>query len=424
MKNIFVIPGKKIVQPQMTSLISYLYNDLPDINSIKLNVGIKEYSDVTNNEETYVVFSLCDTKDFIPFNNFIYDIRENMSEIKFNIVVGGTFIEYIDLDDFKEVYYEVTHICVGKGEAFFKKLILDGLEQGTYYAEDFGKIPHYQYNNKLLKYAGMAFITFNDNRCSWNKCAFCHHNPKKNVRKINSVEQVVEDIHKYKLENNINTIYIYDNETTIDNLVPFLELLRKKDYYRELKFEIFGMRVSNSYDELDKILNQWNYNPFKEIAWGVEFFDDEILDLYKKGITTIQIVNSLKFFHNIGTRNVAYILLGMPLVRNSNIKNLLTLQEKYDCFIDEYRASFFRLSNKIDVYRNQEKYQIIPGDHYTIGDLLDIDELPEIKTAYMKFDSFDSDDNRWKSRTEILEKYINMNSLFGLNPDSIVIKRT
>jgi radical SAM superfamily enzyme YgiQ (UPF0313 family) len=181
------------------------------------------------------------------------------------------------------------------------------------------------------------------------------------------------------------------------------------------------MRISDDFSRLAATLELWEENPVKTVCWGIEFFDQEILDLYKKGIQCDDIITVLSLFKSLDIQNVAYILLGLPRVRNKHIKNLLQFKKNFSYLIQCFRPSFFRLSSETPIWMDPLTYGIRIKTAYRANDLSPKKILPVIETKYYRFESRDEDDRCWKDRQEVFEKYKSHDCLFDIDRYRVIV---
>jgi hypothetical protein len=113
----------------------------------------------------------------------------------------------------------------------------------------------------------------------------------------------------------------------------------------------------------------------------------------------------MKFFLENNINISPYVLFGLPRVRSKHIEKLNEFMKKQP--FKSWSASLFRLSPYTLMYNKLEEFQVkITGSH-TINDFIPQSETKvfPVKTLYLDFDSWDEDDNKWKNRRQILEKY-------------------
>ena len=357
--------------------------------------------EIENSEDNYILFSNIMPLDLTLNARIIDRIRNKFSKLKINIVLGGTLFSILHNGQVLEHIPGITHICDGKGESFIKELTEKRLSPGVYKSEEFPPIEHYVMKQKYLSKVTLMLITFDDNRCTWNRCKFCHHQSGQIKRKGISADRLVDDVVAYH-GFGINHFYFYDNDLDPNKLHDFLGLLHERiGPDPDIAFWIFGIRADHDFSMIKPLV--WRRDLFREIAIGVEFYSQYMLDLYNKGITTSQIDKCVQTFLDMGADVHGYFLFGAPGERAMHLKETRAWIEKHrdDVFI---RASFFRLSPDTAMYRDSNRFKIETGDFYRINEMKGGETLPPIDTKYIKFTSWDEDEKRRVTREEVLRK--------------------
>ena len=374
-----------------------------EIEAISLNNC--KTDEIENSEKNLILISSTSLYDMNRTHEVLKKIKIQFPETKIRIILGGSMHYILNNEDFLNHYTQASHICVGKGEEFLRTLIDKKVPKGVHFAEDFGNIKPYRINKKY-RIEKEVKITFNDNRCDWQKCLFCHHQTR-HVCPINTAEKIAEDVEYYIKECNYKHFYFYDNNMNPHVLNKFLKILLEKGLNKySPTFYLFGLRVDSQFEVLTEILEQWKPSPIVGGSWGLEFYDQEILDLYNKNTKLKQIDNALAFFHKYGIANDAYLLLGLPGVNNKHIEHFKEFIDHKSYLVRDYRVSFFLLNPFIRMYEDKEKFKMHEKNYLTLQDFfLDKINAPKIRTIFKNFDSWDEDLRRYVDRGETLRKY-------------------
>ena len=105
------------------------------------------------------------------------------------------------------------------------------------------------------------------------------------------------------------------------------------------------------------------------------------------------------------------LLFGLPRVRDHHIRSILEFERRHFLALTlrggekALLACFFRLSPFIGVHRRQEEFGVVPGEPYHVNDLQGVDGLPEIRTRYLRFLSWDEDQRGYLTRAQVLAKH-------------------
>ena len=376
-KFIMVIYYKQNCKRQIFHLLSYLEEfSSMGVDTIEFDPS-GSFDEIENSKENYLLFSNMMPRDLTRNRGIIRNMKEKFRSLRLNIVFGGTLFYITDNEDLLRHLPEITHICVGKGEAFLKELIEKRLPGGVYYGKNFPLIEHYLIKEKYLKKISRALITFDDNRCKWGKCKFCHHTPAEIRRKRVSVETLLKEV-LYYYEFGLKEFYFYDNEMDPKKLYEFLGLFFDKiGPDPEISFRIFGVRADSDFSIIKGVL--WRPHLIEEVSIGVEFYSQTLLDLYNKGVTKAQIDETIQTFLDLGATVNVYLLFGVPGARAKHIEGTRSFIDKYDGNIN-YFPSFFRLSSDIPHYRERASFRVKTGDPYKISEMVGGKTLPPTST--------------------------------------------
>ncbi|MFH1886172.1 MAG: hypothetical protein ABIM40_05690 [Pseudomonadota bacterium] len=374
-------------------------------NFESLLIGPENAAQIENSSENAILLSCTSVSEFPNLLEVLAFLKQTFGEVKLRIVVGGALCYILDHADLLATFPEISHVCVGKGEEFLVRFLDESLPGGIYQGVDFGKIRPYVVS-KEYRLRNSVLITFKDNRCSWRRCRFCHHQAKY-LRPVQSPGSVADDVAWYVDECGYKNFFFYDNEMDPELLREFLEILYDRGYaQKDVRFYVFGLRTDIDLTGLRPILDKWRPSPILGGAWGVEFYDQEVLDRYNKGILLSDVDRSLDFFAEYGIANEVYLLLGLPLTRKENIDNLERFIQSNSHKVAVYRVSFFLLNTSLPIYADLEGYKIRPRQPYTMRDFFyGSGKIPPVRTVFLDFDSWDEEAGAYVGRTETLKKY-------------------
>lgn len=186
--------------------------------------------------------------------------------------------------------------------------------------------------------------------CPFN-CAFCA-SPAIYCRKVRyrSVENVRKEIEELQKEYNVTEIRFQDDCFTINptRFIDLSDMLAKTG----IKYRC-SMRVDQVDDET---LNRLWESGCREIGFGIESAEDDVLNLLEKGTTVAKNKEALIKTKKRGFRTRAFMMTGLP----GETKN--SAQKMID-FLEETKPDVVTLTSFIplpgsDVFLNPEKYGV------------------------------------------------------------------
>jgi hypothetical protein len=390
-------------------IILQLLNYVSTNSDIKFShemLNLKNIDRIDNNSDNYILFSFFLSKNISVFDKTINAIREKFQKININIVVGGSFLNFLSIEDINKYYGEVNFICIGKGEEFLISLLSRKINPGIHFDKDFPLVKKYLIvKEEFLNKSNLAYLTINGNECKWGRCLFCKlKTEEKDSQRVN-IEEIYDSILYYRKNKKLKLV-ICDSYNNIDEIKKITDMLHEDKIY-DVDLIVFGVRA-------DMDLNGVKDKSIFCINLGVEFYTQYLLDLYKKGITIEQIdksINKLKF---IAKELNAFLLFGVPGYNLTHFKDIKLFIEKYKNDIHKFNGSLFCLSDNIEMYKMLKEFRIEITGNYNISDFFKSENCPKINTKYLKFRIWDQDEKRMINNREILDKILRENLPFKL----------
>ena len=356
-----------------------------------------DFANIPNEKTTYFMFSVKSTNDYYYVFEVIKYLREMFPVINIKIIIGGAAIESIDVNSLIVNYPEISYLVYGKGEEIFSKIIDDQLTNGVYYDKDFDIIKPYIVLPPFLQNVNEISIFFEGNVCKWGRCQFCFLEKEKSLKK--TALDVAKQIMYYYKNHNIKIFNIYDLYLNFGILKELLDILISVGI-TDVSFKSIGMHLKSDFKLIAPYFKVFK-TLFLDTGWGVEFLDNDILDLYQKNITVEDVFEVAKITNGIGMPFSAFMLNGLPNVSDDNLKNNLDNLMKLDEYVYKYKVSFFILNNKVPVYRKPDIFKIKLLDKFTLHDF-DYN-LPEIETYLYNFESLIN--GKYLTRREEYSRY-------------------
>jgi radical SAM superfamily enzyme YgiQ (UPF0313 family) len=149
--------------------------------------------------------------------------------------------------------------------------------------------------------------------CNWNKCVFCQelfteakdHNLNYRVRSPEHViEEIIQAVKKLKVAELQFDNVQFPNEKKW--LLRFKELLEKNNL--KIKWSCLSRITAFDFETLKILKSLGCYS----ILFGIESFDQQILNFLKKGHTEKQIKATIKNCQRLGIKTTGSFLMGVP----------------------------------------------------------------------------------------------------------------
>lgn len=229
--------------------------------------------------------------------------------------------------------------------------------------EDVNKLPAPDYDglNLELYLAPELVLPYQTSRgCHYGYCAFCNHDEKyRHNYRTKQMDSVVRDLLTLSKKYQNKHFQFVDEAIRPDCFRDMIEEMDKYKEFKEIKWFYYS-RVSRQYDE--DLLRKAHANGCEMVMFGVESFNQRLLNFIKKGITADTSKYCLKLFHECGIKTYAWMLTNLPSETLEEAKKDLEEVMGMKEYINAFSASMFRLENNTDMYNNSEKYNIVKID--------------------------------------------------------------
>lgn len=296
-----------------------------------------------------VGISITNTSQIIPGLTLAKLIKNQNREI--HITVGGSVftklienIKKIDslfsvVDSF--IVFEGEHALLElaqqlNGKRDFKKVPnLVYRENGVtkvnepFYTEDLNKLPTPDFDGFPLKlyHAPASVLPVQTSRgCYYSKCSFCNLHLDHRSFRLRSTELLLEDIGSLSQKYNTPYFFFTDESVPINKLREISEGLMERRW--DLKW-MGGVRFEGSLD--NDLLEKMSKSGCQKLVFGLESYNQRVLDLMKKGIKTDVVKRVLDACLQVGIAFHLYIIIGFPTETDKEALESLdfVLQKEY-----------------------------------------------------------------------------------------------
>jgi radical SAM superfamily enzyme YgiQ (UPF0313 family)/ribosomal protein S18 acetylase RimI-like enzyme len=212
---------------------------------------------------------------------------------------------------------------------------------------NFNTIPDFTlYNLKDYFSSDIVYPIRTSYSCYYKKCTFCTHHLN-----FPYIEIDLKLIKKTVQKNKCKYLFL------IDDMIPKKRLLELAKIFKSLNVK--WMCQLRPTKELDKETLSILYNSgLKVLLWGIESGSDRILKVINKGTNVKDIKSVLKDSHEVGIKNVAYILFGFPTETREEFWETRDFLEENKEYIDLVSTSVFGLQKGSKIYEKPELFGI------------------------------------------------------------------
>ncbi len=338
------------------------------------------FTDIPN----VVGISITSTCQFIPGCILAELVKKCRPDAK--IILGGSCADlfanssYPHKADIKK-YFD--YIIVGEGETALVGLMRyfdgkadintvpnlmfidsdDKIRYSEQIVEDVTRLPAPDYDglNLDLYLSPKLILPYQTSRgCHYGYCAFCNHNEKyRHNYRTKQMDVVVNDLLSLSAKYKNACFQFVDEAVRPDCFKDMIEEMDKHPEFKDMKWFYYS-RVSRQYDE--ELLRRAHNNGCEMVMFGVESFNQRLLNFIKKGITADTSKYCLELFHKCGIKTYAWLLCNLPSETLEEAQGDLEDVKQMQDHMNAFSVGAFRLERNTDMYDSPEKYNITSID--------------------------------------------------------------
>lgn len=196
--------------------------------------------------------------------------------------------------------------------------------------------------------------------CHWGLCGFCDHEEGYRLHyRPKESEQVVENLLSYRERFGIEHVQFVD-----EAIEPsWLRDLNDELEHRSLGGAFRWSNYSKVSVELDSALLSRTYaNGGRLILFGVESFNQRVLNVVKKGIRRKDALATIRATHEAGIRSWIWLIAGLPTQTPEELVGDIADLRSLEGIVDAVSVGRYRISENSDIFREIEKYGIVEAD--------------------------------------------------------------
>ena len=221
--------------------------------------------------------------------------------------------------------------------------------------------PDYDGLNLSLYLAPKVILPYQTSRgCHYGRCAFCGHDENyRHHYRSKQMNIVVEDLIWMSKRYDSHCIQFVDEAIRPDCFKTMVDEMDNYDDFKQIKWFYYS-RVSHQYDKA--LVQKAHKNGCRMVMFGVESFNQRLLNFIKKGINAETSKYCLELFHQCGIKTYIWLMSNLPSETLKEARDDLEEVKKMKAYIDAFVVGPFHLWRSTDMYENQENYNIISID--------------------------------------------------------------
>lgn len=339
--------------------VKILFSSLPDI------IGIS-------------ITSSCQFLSGCLLAQFIHQIKP-----KTKIILGGSCADLFVNSEYPQKYdiYEYfDFVLIGEGETAITRVMqyLQGkidiskipnlavinknnqLSLNHMIVEDVLELPLPDYDdlNLELYLSPELILPYQSSRgCHYGYCAFCNHDDKyRHNYRTKIMKKVVEDLVALSKKYQAKHFQFVDEAIRPDCFRLLVDEMERNPEFTEIRWFYYS-RVSREYNI--NILEKAYRNGCQMVMFGIESFNQRLLNFIKKGISAETSKYCLKLFKQCKIKTYAWLMDNLPSETIEEAKGDLEEVKRMREYIDAFSVGPFMLVKNTDMYKNPESYNIV-----------------------------------------------------------------
>ena len=219
-------------------------------------------------------------------------------------------------------------------------------------------LPDYDDLNLELYLSPELILPYQSSRgCHYGYCAFCNHDEKyRHNYRTKHMKQVVEDLVALSKKYQAKCFQFVDEAIRPDCFRLLVDEMERNPEFTEIRWFYYS-RVSREYDK--NILEKAYRNGCQMVMFGIETFNQRLLNFIKKGINAETSKYCLKLFKQCKIKTYAWLMDNLPSETIEEAKADLEEVKQMKEYIDAFSVGPFMLVKNTDMYKNPESYNII-----------------------------------------------------------------
>ncbi|MSU07777.1 radical SAM protein [Veillonellaceae bacterium WCA-693-APC-5D-A] len=197
--------------------------------------------------------------------------------------------------------------------------------------------------------------------CHYGYCAFCNHDEKyRHNYRPKTAKKIVEDLVLLKKKYGVTDIQFVDEAIRPDQFEKMVYEMAANLEFKHINW-IYYSRVSLEYNK--DMLKKAYANGCRMVMFGIETFNQRLLNFIKKGINSEASKYCIKLFHENKIKVYAWMLCNLPSETLDELCDDIDEVKNQMKYLDAVAPGIFRLEKNTDMYNNYSKYNILSIDN-------------------------------------------------------------
>lgn len=196
--------------------------------------------------------------------------------------------------------------------------------------------------------------------CHWGICAFCDHEEGYRLNyRPKTARQVVDDMEFFRREYGVSRLQFVDEAIEPEWFNAFLDEIEArglKDVYRWSNYSKISPHVTS------ELLQRAYQLGCRMILFGVETFNQRLLQLVKKGISREQVFRLIQDTHSANIRCWIWLISGLPTQTSDELRGDIRDLESVMSMVDAASVGRYRISANSDLAREPDAFGILSYD--------------------------------------------------------------
>jgi anaerobic magnesium-protoporphyrin IX monomethyl ester cyclase len=196
--------------------------------------------------------------------------------------------------------------------------------------------------------------------CHWGICAFCDHEEGYRLNyRPKAAAQVVDHMEHFRDRFGVTHLQFVDEAIEPGWMVDLNDEIERRHLagvYRWSNYSKIAKEVDHAF------LRRSYANGCRLILFGVESFQQRLLNVVRKGIRRSDIFSTLRDVHRANIRSWIWLISGLPTQTPDELRADITDLRSLRGVIDAASVGRYRISANSDIFRESDKFGIVSYD--------------------------------------------------------------